>query len=770
METKGKQRIVAILSMILLAVLFCSCAGDAVSQSGTEDTSQETVVSGVLVPEGYVLDVSFEAAGEKSRMTDLQLMNNTLYYGVYTWDEEGSILTGEIYAQERGHEERLLLSLGKEDQKEPKAFTVGEDGSLYLLYQESDEQKQTEKYVLEKRDRELRELYCVEVAGDETDEEVLKSVNDLKVIDSGVCAMTWDGRVLFWNEDGACQESFSLWEGREEFYYSGLLRMGEEGLYAYQVQEGREEGESGKAWFYDLAAWREMDETERMTAKPLLIDLDSTPVVAGRYDMIYVWKGQGNGLYFGDRNGLWQLDPKSGLVEEAFSWQDAGLQPESVRAVLRQEDGSFLLYIFDTLEGENYWVALTAKPASQVSEKTELVLGVAGLHFSTDSLTSILDQVVSSYNRMHPECPVTVRKYENDSSVMDFQKELLNGEGPDILLESSTYFDMDNLLQKKAVVDLAPYLEAAKLVTAADIVPGILEQITKEGQIPRIPLSFSVGVLIVPDEVPEEVMTPKDLLSLITKDARYLDTMLYNKEAEDSLNVILSAGEIGRYVDETNQSCSFDSEEFIRLLEAVKTLKDLEWMGNWKMRAELFRDRQLTVIREELSCMADYLLMRDTFADCARIVGYPNSDRELRYPVTLYDWLGINNASEHKEEAWSFIEFCLSYTSKADKGSDRFAVTKDTFERQTRFDEETEQGYIFQSIYSGEYFDWENTAFTTKEETDWLRGLTGHLFYFENDNLMKIITEEAAAYFAGDKSAQEAAKIIQSRVSLLIGE
>ena len=39
-----------------------------------------------------------------------------------------------------------------------------------------------------------------------------------------------------------------------------------------------------------------------------------------------------------------------------------------------------------------------------------------------------------------------------------------------------------------------------------------------------------------------------------------------------------------------------------------------------------------------------------------------------------------------------------------------------------------------------------------------------------DEDIMNIITEEAAAYFAGDKSAAEVADLIQNRVTIYLGE
>ena len=42
--------------------------------------------------------------------------------------------------------------------------------------------------------------------------------------------------------------------------------------------------------------------------------------------------------------------------------------------------------------------------------------------------------------------------------------------------------------------------------------------------------------------------------------------------------------------------------------------------------------------------------------------------------------------------------------------------------------------------------------------------------YYYNEEIYNIITEESNAYFAGDKSAEQTAEIIQNRVSILISE
>ncbi len=748
-----------------LTVLFNGCTGKgSLEDEMLKKESRDSDVSEWL-SDGYAFSACVEIAGDegifyraRSGGNDPQLMDSTLYYKTISRGQ--GILESAIYVQERGEKARLLLHFGKEDRKFLYRFAIGEDGCLYLLYGESNTEGEAESYILTKMDTEMRELYSVDIAQSLAD----TNVYDLKAkTDGGIYGMTEDGTVLFWNKQGELQEKFSLNIDKvDAFNPGGLICTRTAGDYAYFMPQ--EEDGLTKVLLYNLDIWREKGEAKRNTAQPLIVDLHSHSIAAKNNEQLFMFVDR-DGAYLADKNGLWEMELPDGVLKRLFTWEEVNLPAESIQQMERQEDGSFLFYVFDSLGNRNYWYSVEPVPASEKQEKVELVLGVAGIQYDTNSLISLLDRVVLSYNMLHPECSVTIRRY-GGADLTDFQLELLKGGGPDILLEPWTYFDMENLLKKNAVVDLAPYLEAAREVTREDILPGILDAITKEEQISRIPLSFSVRVLIIPKEIAKGEMTPKELLALAAKDARYRD--IYPL----SVWGILAGGEIGRYVDEERKSCSFNSEEFINLLEDMRILEEREWMGSSKLREELFHDRQLLLIQDELSCMLDYLYMRAAFADCGRIAGYPNSSGELRYPLNMYDWLGINNASEHKEEAWNFIEFCLSYTSLADKVSDRFAVIKDTFEEQIHFEniEKLNGAHFYPNNFTDKGIDWTNPVFTTKEETDWLREITEHLYFYENDDLKNIIMEESEAFFAGDISAQEAAKRIQNRAMLVLGE
>ena len=263
-------------------------------------------------------------------------------------------------------------------------------------------------------------------------------------------------------------------------------------------------------------------------------------------------------------------------------------------------------------------------------------------------------------------------------------------------------------------------------------------------------------------------MTPQEMVEFIMQGEDVcIDFSMYSQR--DFLLQILSGAEMDYYIDENSRSSSFAGKEFVRLLETLDKLSDLNFVSKRGERAELFHAGRLRAVVEEMNCLDDYFCIRSAFSGKGKIAGFPNSAGELRYPAKLYDWLGINSASEHKEEAWGFVEFCLSYTSRSDNFTDRFVVTKDKFQQQISY-EESGSHFIWRNDYDENFEGWQEIASVTPEETELLREMTEHLYFYENKNLFEIISEEASAFFAGGISSQEAAELIQNRANLVLGE
>ncbi|RKJ20464.1 extracellular solute-binding protein [bacterium D16-50] len=770
-----KNRIPIICFGILALFLWgCGKTPDSpkAQPSDTGPQKEQTENVSKTLPDGYVLSASFEDAGGDTRtyhdiLHSTYLVGDSLYYYYSEFDRKQNKVVTEVYLQERGKEARLL-NLSAEEGSRLYTAAAGEDGCLYLLYHKSDENGDIKSYTLEKRDENLQLVYSVDTTAGlkQASADPNVYINFMEAdADGKLYGLTLKGLVVCWDETGVYQGCTSLPVNPAETLTRGLVNAGSDGVYAYW--SGLDEKKKSFVHLYDLNKWLGMKEDEQKDAVPLQLDLSSVPESTSiGSEKLFLFSGYGEGAYLADQNRLWQIDLSDGSIEPLLVWQDAYLRAGYVREIRRREDGGFLLYIFDSMEQENYWVDLNPIPAHELPEKIELVLGVAGREgANSETVTNKIDRLVLSYNRTHPYCHVTIKEYAA-GSVTDLQLELISGKGPDILMERESFFDMETLMSKGAVEDLAPYLAGGGELSGEDILPGILELIKKDGRISRIPLTFSAGIMILPKDRPQEFMTPEETVEFMTQDDDgYVDQLI---RPASFLLQILSGGEIDQYADAQSKTCSFDSHEFVSLLEQMNKLRDMKTTQRPWERLEPFLSGQIKAYVDELGSMEDYLCIRETFFDIWEITGFPNSERELRYPAHLYDWLGMNSASQHKDEAWSFIEFCLSYATRFSNTSDRFVVTSDAFSRQSHHDYENSIDVMGPALFDGGG----TTRFdsTTQEETDFLWEMTKHLYLYEDSNLLRVISEESKAYFGGDISAQEAAERIQNRASLVLGE
>jgi len=149
-------------------------------------------------------------------------------------------------------------------------------------------------------------------------------------------------------------------------------------------------------------------------------------------------------------------------------------------------------------------------------------------------------------------------------------------------------------------------------------------------------------------------------------------------------------------------------------------------------------------------------------------IGEPNSTGELviaRQPI----WrMGIRANSEHQQAAWEFIR---SYILNVNKGAylDGFPIISSQFEDD--INEAFRIGAFSTDGYIGNYNVLEVPAFT-QERAALLRHIMESITHenLTDPHIFNIVWEEASPFFQGARSAEDAARVIQSRVSVYLSE
>ena len=141
----------------------------------------------------------------------------------------------------------------------------------------------------------------------------------------------------------------------------------------------------------------------------------------------------------------------------------------------------------------------------------------------------------------------------------------------------------------------------------------------------------------------------------------------------------------------------------------------------------------------------------------------------------------ISSASKSKDEAWDFIRFFFEEDQQTQFSLDRYSIPLNRKSCEAKIDDDIkyyqdemdyfnqlrEENPEYASEFPEDYF----YEITPEMKTDFLHLIESVSTSEKVDPaILSIIDEDAAAYFAGQKSADEVAKLIQNRARTKVSE
>ena len=183
---------------------------------------------------------------------------------------------------------------------------------------------------------------------------------------------------------------------------------------------------------------------------------------------------------------------------------------------------------------------------------------------------------------------------------------------------------------------------------------------------------------------------------------------------------------------------------------------------------------------------ADYMYnnFEQTFGAPVTIKGFPTM-HGVGNMITILSSYAMSSTCQHKDAAWQFLRTFL--TEDYQKDVPYLPTNMNVFEKQladsmvVEYEKDPNGNYILDEngeripVSKGMISDGVNTYTiyaTTQEQADQLRQAIADTTKLMNYDMSiaDIVTEQAAAYFSGQKSAEEVAKLIQSKANIYINE
>lgn len=522
------------------------------------------------------------------------------------------------------------------------------------------------------------------------------------------------------------------------------------------------------------------------------IEIDS----AGGYTIRSMICGAGDyKLFVPMSNGIYGVKSDDSM-EEIVNWVDSDISSDYVNAILGLENGDFIVSEYDYNSSTVKLSRLTKRASDELADTMVFTIG---LLWSDSEISS----KITEFNKSNDKYRIKVKDYSeyddydeqsekyNNTSIGQLKNDIISGNAPDMICvyDSST---IKSLASKGVFVDLYSYMENDTELNKDMILPNILTAFETDGKLFSITPSFTVSTYAAKAKYNyNENWTVDDMIDAynnLPEDMRMFKQMNSKSSVFNMLNYFSS-----EYVDYENKTCSFDSPEYIKLLEfcnnfpteeddiSYDTMTDEEINAYYSDQETMCRNDKALIDSLYISSFADYKTAKvGNFGEDITLVGTPSANGQGGTLQSSYNF-AILNDSGCKDAAWDFIKDFFN-TRDEDEENNNYSYTlsviKDEFEKQA--DESMNRPYYYDEDHNKVEYD--NTTYInneevkidplTQEERDYVESyITSITALADYDNdVMTICTEESDAYFNGEKSAEDAAKMIQNRASILISE
>jgi ABC-type glycerol-3-phosphate transport system substrate-binding protein len=504
-----------------------------------------------------------------------------------------------------------------------------------------------------------------------------------------------------------------------------------------------------------------------------------------------------DGLYYINGNQyLSCYDETTGQVKKLLSWMDLDIDRNNLSYQwVIAPDGSF--YFGETIYPETAvqpqadetpanptfkLLKLTRSADQTVSRKTNITIGAFWI---PDSLR----RAMISYRKGHPDIRFIVTDYNEsidyskttayEDAITRINADILAGKMPDILMVGQ--LPWQQYASKGLLVDLGAQMAQDKAFDPSLYLSNYLTAAQYNGKLYTLATAVSLtGIVTSRDLVGDRTGWTVQEFQQFVEQQPDQKNLFYQMPGEGVLNLLLM-GNLNAYIDRAKGTASFDSPDFIQLLEFAE---------KYGVKPEDVQDSLAEVLPADgvssgpalqmawLSRFEDYSSFRQTFNGNVALLGLPSAQRSGPMLQTNTP-LAIAATSRHRDEVWDFFKFLLSEPQQdlVISGYEGFPILRSSLVRAgAKAIAETADNGQNQPLPADNAKETADVGWqpprVTQEDVDTVMGIlsqaTTLLVY--DDKASQIISEETQAFFAGNKSAAETAAAIQSRMKAYVGE
>lgn len=394
-----------------------------------------------------------------------------------------------------------------------------------------------------------------------------------------------------------------------------------------------------------------------------------------------------------------------------------------------------------------------------------------------------IEKCAADYSRTHPEVRIRVEQIDlDDTYTLNKLVSTLKEEGgPDLILADRKQLDV---FKSAGVISPLDNIISEKITT--NMFKGALQIGTFDNDLYAIPCEANLTVWMIADENWKENTWTLDevkkqyLIWKNTFDARRFLAINYGLDSQKLfLYLCVKNIELSEFVDVEKGTCNFETESFYELLKFCRTNSDGdEYLGRYisvdECIAEMINNEAFAYYFE--GGLVDYSYIRKKLGDDYHAVGDPTAN-DVRSIVSSYHAVAVNALSQDKDIASDFIaalvgeEYQSKYTIYWVRRDIVISHIRNAWElhKHTVNGVEEDNNPAFE-INKRLHVPMEGRDDGTSYVDEYISLMDAGLPASVEYEIKDILLEEISYYFLGDKSEEEVARVIQSRVQLYLDE
>lgn len=476
--------------------------------------------------------------------------------------------------------------------------------------------------------------------------------------------------------------------------------------------------------------------------------------------------------------GLIRFQESGDLIETLLdgSYGKMGASGVSVTSFFCGEKDDFYALYNEYDKGGLYMAHYTYNKEMPVSAENTLTV------YSMKENKTV-EQAISLFQTQNPDIRVdysfAVGQYEktNSDDIRSLNTELLNGEGPDVLILDR--LPVDSYIEKGVLMDMNSLRD--ELVKDSGMLENIGKALDRDGKVYGIPARVGLPVMAAKDDTGIALESLEALTSYLNEnpDAQVLGDTIHTSAAESLLSVM--------YQDLVKEDGGIDEEKMTQFLDDC--LKICENMDTKMLEEAYGYDPEENEDNNVYFSAGHFSALKDGRVSLYELQGYssmmhpaysikkagiePQTINNCYVPYTI---AGINASSKQQEAAELFIKALLADDVQGSDTMDGYPVTESAFKNMLVYaDTESAQEQVVSSSFKDpktgeegieEYGNADSQ--TLQIYLDLIRTLDNP--FIPNQTLYDTVMEEMEKCYEGTETSAEAAKAIVQKMDTYLSE